>query len=101
MDATNPDGMRTTYHEEDDKMVVNYTQDVEGVLKHAHEARAAEGAFDKTPDLKRVMSVPMVVMLEIRNKYGWDFMNKEHWPMVMKILRGPEYAAFRTTNKVI
>lgn len=101
MSGNSPDGMRTAYHEQGDEMVVSYEQDVEGVLKHAHEARAAEGAFDKTPDLKRVMSVPMVIMLEIRNKYGWDFMNKDHWPMVMKILRGPEYAGFRTTNKVI
>lgn len=95
------DGMRTTYHEEDDKMVVNYAQDVEAVLKHAHEARVAEGAFDKVPDMRRKMTVPLVIMLQIRNQYGWDFMNPDHAPMVMKILKGPEYAAFRTTNKRI
>ncbi|CAM2142683.1 conserved protein of unknown function [Pararobbsia alpina] len=96
-----PDGMRTTYHEEDNKIFVNYQQDVEGVLKYAHECRAAEGAFDKTPNMRRTMTVPMVVLLDIRTKYGWDFMNKDHWPFVVKILKGPEYAAFRTTNKRI
>jgi hypothetical protein len=101
MDKTAEDGMRTTYHEEDGKVFVNYQQDVEAVLKHAHEARAREGAFEKTPDMRRTMSVPTVVLLEIRNRYGWDFMNKDHWPMVAKILKSPEYAAFRTTNKRI
>ena len=101
MSTTSPDGMRTAYHEEDGKIHVSYEQDVEGVMKYAHECRAAEGAFEKTPDLRQTMTVPMVVLLKIRNVYGWDFMKKEHWPMVAKILKGPEYAAFRTTNKVI
>lgn len=96
-----PDGMRTTYHEEDGNVILNYTQDVEAVLKDAHESRAAEGAFSKTPNMRRTMTVPTVVLLDIRTKYGWDFMNKDHWPMVAKILKGPEYAAFRTTNKRI
>ena len=33
MDKTAEDGMRTTYHEEDGKIFVNYQQDVEAVLK--------------------------------------------------------------------
>lgn len=101
MSTTSPDGMRTQYHEEDGKIILSYTQDVESVLKYAHERRAAEGAFGKTPDMRQTMSVPMVELLKIRNLYGWDFMNKDHWPMVAKILKGPEYAAYRTTNKRI
>lgn len=95
------DGTRTTYHEEDGKVILNYQADVEAVLKHAHDARVQEGAFDKTPDMRRTMTVPTIVLLQIKNKYGWDFMNKDHWPMVAKILKSPEYAAFRTTNKRI
>lgn len=101
MSEQSPDGMRTQYFEEDGKMHLKYTQDVEGVLKHAHEARAAEGAFEKPRDMRRTMTVPTVILLDIRNRFGWDYMNKEHWPMVAKILKGPEYAAFRTTNKRI
>jgi hypothetical protein len=101
MSTDSPDGMRTTYHEEDGKMIVHYTQDVETTLKYAHEMRAAEGAFDKTPTMRHTMTVPTSVMLDIRNKYGWDYMNKEHWPFVKAILKGPEYTGFRTTNKAI
>lgn len=95
------DGKTITYHEEDNKMILQYTQDVETVLKVNHEQRAAEGRFEKIGEFSQIMRVPEVVMLEIKFKYGWDYMNRDHWPMVKKILKGPEYAAFRTTNRQI
>jgi hypothetical protein len=93
--------MKTTYHEEDNKVHLKYSEDVEPILDFAHAKRAAEGEFEKMGEFKQVMRVPMSVMLDIKIKYGWDFMDKDHWPMVAKILKGPEYAAFRTTNRVI
>lgn len=93
--------MRVTYHEEDGKILLNYQEDVEDALKYAAAKRAAEGEFERMGEWKQVMRVPQSVMLDIRTKYGWDFMNKDHWPYVKKILTGPEYAKFRTTNKRI
>jgi hypothetical protein len=95
------DGKRTTYHEEDDKMIVQYSQDVETVLKMNHFQRETEGSCGRIGEFHQTMRVPEVVMLEIKFKYGWDYMNKDHWPMVKSILKGPEYAAFRTTNRRI
>jgi hypothetical protein len=94
-------GMRTTYHEEDDKIHVRYSEDVESLLAYTHAKRAAEGEFEKMGEFKHVMRIPASVLLDIRTKYGWDYQDPDHWPLVMKILRGPEYAAFRTTNRVI
>lgn len=90
-----------TVHEEEDKLHVKYSEDVESLLKYTHEKRAAEGAFERMGEFKHVMRVPMTVMLDIRTKYGWDYQIKDHWPMVKKILTGPEYAMFRTTNRQI
>lgn len=95
------DGKRITYHEEDDKIHLSYTADVEGVLKLNHEQRVAEGSCSRIGEFHQTMRVPEVVLLDIKFKYGWDFMNRDHWPMVKKILKGPEYTAFRTTNRVI
>lgn len=95
------DGKRITYHEEDDKVILHYSQDVETVMKINHEQRAAEGAFERMGEFKQTMRVPEVIMLEIKFKYGWDYQNPDHWPYVKKILKGPEYAAFRTTNRKI
>lgn len=93
--------MKTTVIEEDDKVHVKYSEDVESLLDYTHAKRAAEGEFEKMGEFKQIMRVPMSVMLDILVKYGWDYMNKDHWPMVAKILKGPEYAKFRTTNRQI
>jgi hypothetical protein len=93
--------MKTTYHEEDGKVHVQYSEDVESLLDYAHAKRAQEGEFEKMGEFKHVMRVPQSVMLDIKIKYGWDFMDPDHWPMVAKILKGPEYARFRTTNRQI
>jgi hypothetical protein len=95
------DGKRVTYHEEDDKVILRYTQDVEPVLKLNHEQRAAECSASRIGEFHQTMRVPEVVMLDIRVRYGWDYQNPDHWPMVKSILKGPEYAAFRTTNRRI
>jgi hypothetical protein len=94
-------GMRTTYHEEDDKIHVRYSEDVESLLAYTHAKRAAEGEFEKMGEFKHVLRIPASVLLDIRTRYGWDYQDPDHWPLVMKILRGPEYARFRTTNRVI
>lgn len=99
--APEQDGKTIRYHEEEGKMILQYTQDVESVIKLNHEQRAAEGRFDKIGEFSQTMRVPEVIMLEIKFKFGWDYMNPDHWPMVKKILKGPEYAAFRTTNRQI
>jgi hypothetical protein len=95
------DGKRMTYHEEDEKMIVRYEQDVETVLKLNHEQRAAECSVERIGEWHQTMRVPEVVMLDIKFKHGWDYQNPDHWPMVKQLLKGPEYAAFRTTNRRI
>lgn len=95
------DGKRITYHEEDDKMILQYSQDVETVLKINHEQRAMEGKCERMGEFKQTMRLPEVMLLDIKIRFGWDYQNPDHWPMVKKILKGPEYTAFRTTNRQI
>lgn len=91
--------MKLTVQSAGDLLRLNYTEDVETLLRWNHERREAETAFDKMGDLHHTMRVPQTVMMDIREKYGWDFMNKDHWPMVKKILTGPEYAQWRVTKR--
>ena len=94
-------GKRVTYHEEGDQAIVQYSQDVETVIKLNHEQREAEGSCSRIGEFHQTMRVPEVVMLDIKFKYGWDVMNPDHWPLIKKILKGPEYAKFRTTIRKI
>ncbi|PVX77170.1 hypothetical protein [Paraburkholderia unamae] len=93
--------MKTTAIDDGEKVHFKYEEDVEDVLNYAHDKRVQEGEFEKMGEFKQIMRVPMSVMLDIKIKYGWDYMQKEHWPMVAKILKGPEYSKFRTTNRQI
>lgn len=90
------DGMKTTYHEEDGKMILQYEQDIETVLKVNHEQRAATSRFQKKGDLHHVMRVPTVVLMQIAQQTGLDFFNPEDAKAILQILKRPEYAQFRT-----
>ena len=92
---------KTTYHEQDGNIVVNSYQDVEPAMEYAAKARRADreerGAFGKRKELHRTMSVPFNVIQMICVKHSLDFFNPEHSRAILKILKTPEYAAFRTT----
>jgi hypothetical protein len=86
----------------DERVVLKYTQDVEPALNAAADARREDrerGAFQKSHEMKRTMIVPFAVLMKIERETGLDFMNKQDAPHIMKILKGPDYARFRTTDK--
>lgn len=94
-------GMRTTYHEEEGKIILNYTQDIEAVLKANHEQRAASSRVAKKGDMHHVMRVPQVVLMEIQKRTGLDFFKPEDAKEILKILKGPEFVAFRVYDGAI
>ena len=87
----------------DERVVLKYTQDVEPVLIAAADARREDrerGAFQKRHEFKRTMCVPFVTIMEIERKTGLSYTNKEDAKAFAKILKGPDYAKFRTTDKL-
>lgn len=89
-------GTTITYHEEEGKMILNYQQDIETLLKVNHEQRAATSRFEKKGDMHHVMRVPTTVLMKIAQETGLDFFNPEDAKAILQILRRPEYAQFRT-----
>lgn len=91
-----------TTEDSDERVVLKYTQDVEPALIAAADARREDrerGAFQKTHDMKRTMVVPFVVLMQIERETGLSYLNKEDAKAISKILKGPDYAKFRTTDK--
>jgi hypothetical protein len=88
--------MKTTYHEEEGKIILNYQEDLEALLKANHEQRQARSRLDKKADLHHVMRVPQVILMKIMQETGLDFFKPEDAKLILEILKGPEYAAFRT-----
>jgi len=88
--------MRIQYKEEGDKVFVTHTQDLEATIKANHEQMAQRSVFDKKGEMHHVMRVPHVILMKICQETGLDFFDKDDAKEIMKILKRPEYAAFRT-----
>lgn len=92
--------LKTTAHDTPEGVTVNYYQDVEPVLDIcARERRVDRESFQKSSEFKRTMIIPLNVLMKIKEEHGLDFMNPEHSKAIAKILKSPEYALFRTTDK--
>lgn len=94
-----------TYHEEDDKIIVNSYQDVEPHLEYAAKCRRVDaeerGRFGSRGDMHRTMSVPFNVILAVAQRLGiaqGRIFESDHMKRIVQELKGPEFTAFRTTN---
>lgn len=89
--------MKTAYAEEDGKEFLIHRDDIAPHLERAHALRSAKVRKEATGEFHHAMTIPNVVVVDIMNKTGLDFFNKDHWPEIKKILKRPEYAVFKTT----
>jgi hypothetical protein len=87
--------------EDDEKVVVEYLQDAEPHLEYCAKVRRAdrEHGLSKRGDLRRTMSVPMIVIQKICDTYQLNFFDPEHAKEILKHLKSPEFVYFRTTDK--
>lgn len=96
---------RQTYHEEDGRIVVRTTQDVEPHLEYCAKVRREErerrGRFGRRGDLHRTMSVPFNVIQAAAQRLGIPARNvfdTESQRRILQELKRPEFQAFRTTE---
>lgn len=96
---------RTTYHEQDNNVVLNTYQDVQPHLEYAAKCRRADrehrGSFGKRGDMHRTMSVPFNVIAAVAQRLGipqGQTFQPEHSKRIWKELKKSEFAGFRVTN---
>lgn len=85
-------------HEEDNKVILSYHQDVEEHLKIAHHERTLDSRVQKKHEFRKVLTVPFNIIQTIANETGLDFFNPDDAKEFYKILASPKYAAFRTVQ---
>lgn len=100
LDATLPQ----KYKEEDGNIYIQTYQDVEPAMDYAKACRREDaerrGSFGKRPDLHRTMSVPFNIILACAQRLGIPqgaVFETEHMRRIVKELKTPEFAAFRTS----
>jgi hypothetical protein len=88
------------YSHSDDKMVISHEQDVQSALDYSH-AKAADTDLTRKGiknDLWHYARVPNIVIMEMKEKHGVEFFNKNHSKRVFELLN-TEYKHCKTTDK--
>ena len=87
------------YNEATDQMTITHEQDVEPHLKRAAEMRASREYTDHgmKRELLHYAILPEVIQIEMRDKYGVNVDNPDHWPAVFRLIN-EVYPKFKTTE---
>jgi len=92
-----PDGTVTRYHEDGERVILQHQHPDVGAVERANaELRNTRSTVERKGDLHHVMRVPAAILTKICAETGLDFFNRDDAKEIMKILKRPEYAAFRT-----
>jgi len=93
--------MTTTYHQEKDKVVIERNIDYKPIVEHNKKLYTENNGYSKSKDLKRVASIPTLV-LEIWSK---EYNGNSNWfalpsdvqkKILKKKLNSSEFQFFRT-----
>ncbi len=88
------------YDAHEDRMVLTHQQDVRRELAFSH-AKAVDDSATKRgikEDLWHYARVPNIVIMEMKNKHGVDFFDRNDRRRVFELLN-TEYAHCKTTDK--
>ena len=93
---------RVTAHEMDNgSIAVHAYQDVEPHLEYAAKCRREDaerrGRFGKRGDMRRTMTIPFNVLMEVSNTHHLNFFEPEDAKKILAIVKR-DYPAFKTTN---
>ena len=92
------------YDHTDDKGVIHSVQDVEPLLdlnKREINGDSMYGTEGGPLGMRKVASIPLIIIEKWKAELGVDVMNKDHMPKVKQLLNDPEYAYLRTHNSRI
>jgi hypothetical protein len=96
---TDPVKTKFKYDHSEDKVVLQNVQDVEPLLELNKKELTGDsmyGTGDNAVGMRKVASIPLVVIEKWKRELGVDIMNKNDWPKIKQLLNDPENRFFRT-----
>lgn len=96
---TDPIKTKFKYDHSEDKVVLHNVQDVEPLLELNKKELTGDsiyGTGDNVAGMRKVASIPLVVIEKWKRELGVDIMNKNDWPKIKQLLNDPENRFFRT-----
>jgi len=93
------------YDHAEDKVILKCTQDVEPLLKlnkqEFNNDSMYGGVETKDKSMRKVASIPLIIIERWKRELGIDIMNKHDMPKIKKLLNDPEWRFLRTHESVI
>ena len=83
------------YDESEDRMTIETVQDVNPYLE-SNKQQAQFGSFDKKAPMRKMASIPLVIIEKWLREEGLDVFNDDHQKRLMRKLHDPDYAYLRT-----
>jgi len=96
---TDPVKTKFKYDHSEDEVVLQNVQDVEPLLELNKKELTGDsmyGTGDNAVGMRKVASIPLVVIEKWKRELGVDIMNKNDWPKIKQLLNDPENRFFRT-----
>ena len=105
MTDSTPIKRKTTYDPDGEKLIQHSVQDIEPLLelnkKEYNKDYLRGGVETKEMGMRKVASIPLIIIEKWTAEHGVDIMNKNHWPKVKRLLNDPEYRFLRTHESQI
>lgn len=94
----NPIQTQFNYDHDEDKVVLKNTQDVQPILEMNKKEMAGDSPYglQNNPNMRKVASIPLVIIEKWKRELGIDIMDKNDMPKIKKLLNDPEYRWLRT-----
>ena len=89
-----------TYDRAEEKLVQHSVQDIQPLIdlnkKEYNKDYVHGGVETKETGMRKVASIPLIIIEKWKKEHGIDMMNKDHWPKIKQLLNSNEYRFLRT-----
>jgi len=89
-----------TYDRAEEKLVQHSVQDIQPLIdlnkKEYNKDYVHGGVETKETGMRKVASIPLIIIEKWKKEHGIDIMNKDHWPKIKQLLNSNEYRFLRT-----
>ncbi|MCX8500743.1 MAG: hypothetical protein ORO03_03475 [Alphaproteobacteria bacterium] len=91
---------RQLLHRQGDDYALETVQWVEPLLEQNRALASGDSSDGYSPsrEWRRIATIPTVVQLQWKQRYGVEVWNRDHWPAVKRLLNDPDWRWLRTST---
>lgn len=99
----NPINTKFNYDHKEENVVLHNTQDIQPILEMNKMEMNGDSPYgvQNNPELRKVASIPLIIIEKWKRELGVDIMDKNDMPKVKKLLNDPEYRWLRTHESTL